>query len=86
MPEVSRFLGIVVTMYFNDHNPPHFHVRYGEYRATINIETVQVQEGELPSRVRDLVVEWGRMHGDELRENWTLLATQGKLKPIPPLV
>jgi hypothetical protein len=48
MPEISRFLGIVITMYFNDHEPPHFHVRYGELRATFSIDALQVLDGQLP--------------------------------------
>ena len=48
MPEISRFLGIVITMYFNDHNPPHFHVRYEEYRALVGIEPLELREGRLP--------------------------------------
>ena len=57
MPEISRFLGIVITMYFNDHNPPHFHVRYEEYRALVGIEPLELREGRLPPRVLGLVIE-----------------------------
>ena len=59
MPEISRFLGIMITMYFNDHNPPHFHVRYDEYRALVGIEPLELREGRLPPRVLGLVIEWG---------------------------
>lgn len=86
MPEISRFLGIVITMYFNDHNQPHFHVRYDEYRALIGIEPLELREGELPSRVLSLVMEWGEMHQSELMENWTALAKEGNFKRIAPLV
>lgn len=86
MPEMSRFLGIVITMYFNDHDPPHFHVRYGEHRATFSIDALQVLDGQLPARVVGLVAEWGSLHRFELRRNWTLLATEGKFRPIDPLV
>ena len=86
MPEISRFLGIVITMYFNDHNPPHFHVRYDEFRATIGIEPIELQEGELPPRVLGLVIEWGEMHQTELMANWTTLAEQGIFQLIAPLV
>jgi hypothetical protein len=85
MPEVSRFAGIVITMYFNDHDPPHFHVRYGEHRASIGLDPVVLQEGELPRRIFGLVSEWGRLHREELQKNWTLLATEGTFSPIPPL-
>jgi len=51
MPEISRFLGIVITMYFNDHNPPHFHVRYEDFRAIVGIDPLELREGHLPPRV-----------------------------------
>jgi hypothetical protein len=86
MPQVSRFSGIVITMYFNDHDPPHFHVRYGEYRATVTLDPVQLQEGELPRRISGRVMEWGRAHRAELQKNWTQLATEGTFNLIPPLV
>ena len=57
MPEISRFLGIVIQMYFNEHNPPHFHVQYNEYRAALLIESLGVMEGKLPAKVLSLVVE-----------------------------
>ena len=86
MPEISRFLGIVIAMYFNDHNPPHFHVRYESHRATISIEPVQLRDGCLPPRVLGLVVEWAEIHQEELLENWTTLQNPGSFKRIAPLV
>ena len=86
MPEISRFLGIVITMNFNDHDPPHFHVLYEEYRALIGIEPVELREGRLPPRVLGLVMEWGEMHQAELKENWTSLAAEGIFRRIAPLV
>ena len=86
MPEISRFLGIVITMYFNDHNPPHFHVRYEECRALVGIEPLELREGRLPPRVLGLVIEWGEMHQAELMENWTTLAEEGNFRRIAPLV
>lgn len=71
MPEISRFLGIVITMYFNDHNPPHFHVRHEDHRALIGIEPLELREGQLPPRVLGLDMEWGEMHQAELMENRT---------------
>ncbi len=70
MPEISRFLGIVISMYFNEHNPPHFHVRYNDYRAVMDIRTLNVLDGTLPARVRGLVEEWAEMHLDELLAMW----------------
>ena len=86
MPEISRFLGIVITMYFNDHNPPHFHVRYEAFRALVGIDPLELREGELPPRVLGLVVEWAEMHQRELRANWTTLAEKGIFTKIAPLV
>lgn len=71
MPEICRFLGIVISMYFAEHNPPHFHVRYNEYRAVIAIRTLNVLEGHLPARVRGLVEEWAEMHQHELLAMWS---------------
>jgi len=70
MPEVSRFLGIIITMYFDEHNPPHFHVRYNEHRASVDIKTLNISAGSLPARVRGLVEEWAELHGDELLAMW----------------
>jgi hypothetical protein len=86
MPEISRFLGIVITMYFNDHNPPHFHVRYENFRALVGIDPLELREGELPTRVLALVIEWAEMHQAELRGNWTTLAEKGIFNKIDPLV
>lgn len=70
MPEISRFLGIVIAMYFDDHNPPHFHVRYNEYRAVMAIQTLNVLDGQLPARVRGLVEEWAEQHQAEMLAMW----------------
>ena len=86
MPEISRFLGIVITMYFNDHNPPHFHVRYEDLRAIVGIDPLELREGTLPPRVVGLVMEWAGMHQPALEENWTMLASDGTFKRIAPLV
>ena len=86
MPEISRFLGIVVCMYFNDHNPPHFHVRYNNFRAIMNITDLTVSDGKLPARVRGLVVEWAEIHQKALLDNWQSLQTNGTCQKIKPLV
>ena len=86
MPEISRFLGIVIYMYFNEHNPPHFHARYNEYQAAISIETMGIVEGKLPPKVLSLVVEWGMEHKNELLENWESLQITGKYQKVKPLV
>jgi hypothetical protein len=84
MPELSRFLGIIIAMYYRDHPPPHFHAIYGEHEATIAIETGQVS-GFLPARVLGLVQEWRALHQAELADAWTLAVAQKPLPNIAPL-
>jgi hypothetical protein len=86
MLELSRFLGIIVYMYFNDHNPPHFHVEYDEYEASITISNLALLEGDLPSRILGYVIEWASLHKQELMEDWNMLQTAGKYFKIKPLV
>ncbi|MFP3090187.1 DUF4160 domain-containing protein [Treponema sp. TIM-1] len=86
MPELSRFLGIIMAMYFNDHNPPHFHVIYNEYDAEIDIRNLSILEGKLPARILGLAIEWAELHKDELVEDWDLIQTTGKYNKIQPLV
>lgn len=84
MPEISSFYGIIITMLFKDHNPPHFHVRYGEYRALITIKDGIIQ-GELPRRALTMVYEWLDLHKEELLENWSLMEQSKALNKIEPL-
>jgi hypothetical protein len=70
MPEITRFLGIIILMYFDEHNPPHFHVVYNEFRATMDIQTLNIIAGTLPARVRGLVEEWAEPHQHELLQMW----------------
>jgi hypothetical protein len=86
VPEISRFLGIVIFMYFNEHNPPHFHVEYNEFKAAIFIDSLGVMEGKLPNKVLSLVVEWASEHQEELMTNWQVLRTTGDYHKIRPLV
>ena len=86
MPEISRFLGIVIYMYFNEHNPPHFHAEYNDIKASICIETLGLMEGRLPSKVMSLVVEWAQEHQQELLENWNSIKQSGSYHKIEPLV
>lgn len=87
MPEISRFLGIIIRMFFagKEHNPPHFHAHYGDDSAVIAIDTLKIIKGSLPPRVRGLVIEWADLHKKELLKNWELLQT-GKRNKIKPLV
>lgn len=70
MPEISRFYGIVITMYADDHNPPHFHIRYAEFVARIIISTGDLLDGNLPKRQLRLVQAWVEIHREELMKNW----------------
>jgi len=72
MPEISRFLGIVIFMHFNDHNPPHFHAKYGNQKAIIGIEDLSLIEGNLPPRALALVIEWASLHQKELLRTGTV--------------
>lgn len=85
MREISRFLGIIIAMYYNDHAPPHFHARYGDYEAVIAISTGAVVEGRLPPRALGLVQEWRERHRDALAENWHLARDRKALNRIEPL-
>jgi hypothetical protein len=84
MPEVSRFLGIVIGMFFREHGPPHFHAVYGEYKATVEIESGNIR-GEFPPRALRLVLEWNQLHKRELLENWDRARRRQPLERIAPL-
>ncbi len=84
MPTISTFYGIVIMMFFDEHNPPHFHVQYGEYRAIITIKD-GVVKGELPRRALTLVFDWLDLHKDELTENWERMQRGDKFNKIEPL-
>lgn len=85
MPTISSFYGILIRMYFGDHPPPHFHVRYGEHKARFAIATGDQIDGELPARAARLVSEWANLHGDELEENWRRCEQRLPLKAVEPL-
>lgn len=70
MPVISRFFGIVIRMYFEDHAPPHFHAFYGDAEAVVRIAPLALLTGKLPPRALALVVEWATLHQDEILENW----------------
>lgn len=85
MPEISRFYGIIISMFYGDHPPPHFRARYGKNKVAIRIEDFRILEGRLPPRALGLVVEWAALHRQELIRNWEL--AQGNQPPqrIEPL-
>lgn len=84
MPTISRFLGIVIAMYWNDHAPPHFHAKYGGYEITVEINT-GIVEGKFPKRALRHVLEWYELHQAELLENWKLCTQRDMPHPIVPL-
>ena len=84
MPELSRFLGIVIAMYYRDHVPPHFHAYYGDYETTVEVDTGLVS-GLFPRRALAHVQEWRRMHRDELLAAWDLAQVGKPLPRIRPL-
>lgn len=85
MPEISRFFGIIITMHYNDHAPPHFHARYGGHKALIGIRDGALIEGSLPPRVMGFVSEWAALHRAELQTDWELAQSHNPLNPIAPL-
>lgn len=86
MPQISYFLGVIIRMYYRDHNPPHFHAFYGEFEGLIDIERNELIGGSLAPRVLGLVTEWTEIHKVELLNNWYRAMNQERLYPIDPLV
>jgi hypothetical protein len=84
MPELSRFYGIVIAMYYRDHGPAHFHAIYGEHEATVEVETGAAQ-GYLPARAMMHVQEWRKLHQQELLSAWRLAREQKPLPAVAPL-
>lgn len=85
MPELSRFYGIVIRMYFGDHNPPHFHAHYEGDEALVEIATLSVIAGKLPPRAMGLVAEWALLHRREVEAAWELarnLRSPGTIEPL----
>ena len=82
MPEVTRFFGVVIKIFFRgEHNPPHIHAVYGEHNGLFSIATMEMIEGDLSNRVQKLVKEWGELYKDDLMRMWDTK----QLKKLPPL-
>ena len=81
MPVISRFYGIVIKLFFSDHNPPHFHAIYNENNALYSIDSCEKIEGDLPNRAHKLVQEWAKIHKVELMEMWN----SQEFHQLPPL-
>ena len=85
MPEISRFYGVVIKMYYNDHVPPHFHAEYGGRQMIVSIDTLAVIGGKLAPRAMALVIEWAAQHQDELRMIWEQARKMQPLDQVDPL-
>lgn len=81
MPEITRFYGIIIKLFFGDHSPPHFHAVYGEYMGLFNLETLEMIEGDLPNRANKLVIEWASIYQNELKVMWD----KQEFHKLPPL-
>lgn len=85
MPEISRFFGIIIAVFYDDHNPPHFHARYAGNKVAIEIETLRVLDGEISPRALGLVTEWAVLHKQELMKDWELAKSNQPPLKIEPL-
>jgi hypothetical protein len=85
MPEISRFYGIIIRMYFQDHNPPHFHAEYQGMKAEYDIRTLDLLAGSLSKRANIMVLEWASQHKEELMDNWQKAIIPAALNKIEPL-
>ncbi len=81
MPEIARFYGIIIKLFFGDHPPPHFHTVYGEYNGLFDIQTLEMFEGDLPARAKKLVLEWAELNQKELLDMWN----NQEFRKLPPL-
>ena len=85
MPEISRFFGIRIAMFFNEHNPPHFHALYEGRKVAVDIRTLAVSEGSISPRAQGLVIEWAALHQQDLMAAWNQIRagqTPGKIAPL----
>ncbi len=85
MPEISRFYGIVIGMFYDEHSPPHFHAVYGNHKVAIRIDNLAVISGKFPPRALGLVIEWATIHKEELEKEWEKMMAQEPLFKISPL-
>ena len=85
MPELCRFFGIRIAMFYKDHNPPHFHAIYEGQKAIINIRTLAISRGALSPRARGLVIEWASRHQQELMNEWQRIRADQIPDKIAPL-
>jgi hypothetical protein len=86
MPQLSAFYGIIVYLYYFDHNPPHLHAEYGEFEVILHIDDFSVLEGYFPPKALSLLLEWATIHKNELQDAWKLASTGEKPEKIQPLL
>lgn len=84
MPTISMFYGIIIKMYYDDHNPPHFHAFFGEYKAIFNFEG-ELIDGNMPNSKTKLISAWALIHKEDLIANWKLAKDNERLYDINPL-
>jgi len=84
MPEICRFYGIIIKMFYNDHNPPHIHVEYQDFKAIITINE-GIIEGKMPKTALKLIFEWMELHKDDLLNNWEKIENKKPIDSIEPL-
>ena len=85
MPEICRFYGIIVALFYDEHNPPHFHARYGDYKVAVDIRSLIVLEGMFPPRALGMLIEWASQHKAELLKDWELARDGKPPEKIEPL-
>ncbi|MCI5129993.1 MAG: DUF4160 domain-containing protein [Candidatus Electrothrix sp. EH2] len=85
MPEVSRFYGLIISIFYDEHNPPHFHARYGKNKVVIDIRTLELLEGKVPPRALKMIKEWAVQHRQELMHGWELAQANKPPGRIAPL-
>lgn len=85
MPELSRFFGIIISMYYSEHSPPHFHAKYGEEQASLRIDNGEILDGSLGRKALRLVREWRALHHAELQDDWMRARAREPLNKIEPL-
>ncbi len=86
MPEICRFFGIVIAVFYDNNNPPHFHARYGRNKVSIEIQTLRVLEGKISPRTLGFVVEWASLHKEQLMKDWELAKSNQPPEIIEPLI
>ncbi len=85
MPEICRFYGIIISIFYDEHNPPHFHARYGKSKVSISIKTLEILDGNIPPRALKMVKEWASDHQKELMQGWDLAQSNQPPLKIKPL-